>query len=400
MAAEARPAPAPSRFDQPAAQLPGHRRRIDRARNDLLFDAEGRRYIDLFSAHGATWLGHSRPAIAERVAAQLERVWLTGSLETEVFLEARQRVEGFFPASHRLAGLYSTGMEAAELALRIARVSTGRIGVVGFERSLHGKSLATAYLGWDNRDGIELPFLHRLPFVSAAKEDEILGRLEAALAGEPVSAVFVEPLQGSGGGWSASPEFYRAVRQLCSAHGSLLVFDEILTGFHRTGFPFFYESLGVVPDVVLVGKALGNGFPVSGVLVDERYPLLREMLPGSTYAGNPLAAAAVSATLEEMGRLDLPAAVARMERTITAHLEQLAGTGIAVRGRGALWVAELPAGMDLEAAVPRIWERGVSVGYTGQQLRILPPATIEPAHLETACAVVTEELLRAAGAGS
>ena len=392
--------PARGRADQEAAQLPGHRRRIDRARNDLLFDDQGKRYIDLFSAHGATWLGHGRPAIAQRVASQLERVWLTGSLETEVFLEARERVEGFFPATHRLAGLYSTGMEAAELALRIARVSTGRIGVVGFERSMHGKSLATAYLGWDNRDGIELPFLHRLPFVSTTKEEEILERLEGVLAKEPVSAVLVEPLQGSGGGWQASPGFYRAVRRLCSAHGSLLVFDEILTGFHRTGSPFYYDSLGLVPDIVLVGKALGNGFPVSGVLVDERYPVRREMLLGSTYAGNPLASAAVAATLAEMRRLDLPAAVARIERAIVAQLDRLAGTGIAVRGRGALWVVELPAGMDLEAAVPRIWQRGVSVGYTGQQLRILPPATIEPAHLETACAVVTEELLRAAGAGS
>lgn len=400
MAAELRPEAVARRADQEAAQLPAHRRRIARARNDLLFDAQGERYIDLFSAHGATWLGHGRPAIAERVAAQLEQVWLTGSLETEVFLEARARVESFFPASHRLAGLYSTGMEAAELALRIARGSTGRVGVVGFERSMHGKSLATAYLGWDNHDGLDLPFLHRLPFVPTAKEDEILERLEGVLAGEPISAVFVEPLQGSGGGWSASPDFYRAVRRLCSAHGSLLVFDEILTGFYRTGFPFYYDSLGITPDVVLVGKALGNGFPVSGVLVDERYPVRREMLPGSTYAGNPLASAAVAATLAEMTRLDLPAAVACIERTITAQLERLAGSGIAVRGRGALWVVELPQGMDLEAAVPRIWQRGVAVGYTGQQLRILPPATIEPAHLETACTVVTEELRRAAGAAA
>ncbi|HEY2155728.1 MAG TPA: aminotransferase class III-fold pyridoxal phosphate-dependent enzyme, partial [Isosphaeraceae bacterium] len=131
--------------------------RIARAEGDLLFDEEGRSYIDLFSAHGTTWLGHADRDVADAIARQLGRVWVTGGIETDVAAQARALVEGFFPPTHRLAALYSTGMEAAEFALRVARAATGRNGTVGFARSMHGKSLATAYLGWDDRDDVRPP---------------------------------------------------------------------------------------------------------------------------------------------------------------------------------------------------------------------------------------------------
>lgn len=223
-------------------------------------------------------------------------------------------IDGFFPASQGLCALCSTGMEAAEFALRLARVVTSRCGVVGFSRCMHGKSLATAYLGWDNGDGLDLHFLHRLPFVPQISEDQLLTRLEGVLRQGQVSAVFIEPLQGNGG-HRASPPFYREVSRLCRENGALLVFDEILSGFYRTGDPFFFSGLEVMPDVILIGKAMGNGFPVSGVVADKHSPLRREMLAGSTFAANPLAAA-VLATLRQLPSLDLPARAARIEQTI------------------------------------------------------------------------------------
>lgn len=368
------------------------RLRIERAENDILFGEDGRRYVDLFSAHGTAWLGHANRAIAAAIARQLERVWITGALETTVLAEARTMVEGFFPASHALAALYSTGMEAAEFAIRLARVVTGRTGVVGFEHSMHGKSLATAYLGWDNRDDVELPGFHRLPFLPRCSEDEILRRLEATLARGSVSTVFVEPVQGSGGSHMASPRFHESVFRLCRQHGALLVFDEILTGFYRTGTPFFFSGLAFVPDVVLIGKAMGNGFPVSGVVVDRRYPVRKEMLPGSTYAGNPLAASAVLETLRQIQSLDLPARVAGIERTIVETLGPAARKGIALRGKGALWVIELPPALDVEGVVLDIYRGGACVGYTARQIRVLPAATIEPGNLARACSLLAEAL--------
>lgn len=372
--------------------------RIARAENDTLITDDGRRYIDMFSAHGATWLGHGNRAITARIAAQLERVLVTGALETTVSAEARTMVESFFPVSHGLAELYSTGMEAAEFAIRIARVVTQKTGVIGFESSMHGKSLATAYLGWDNRDNVQLPGFHRLPFVQRASEDEILGRLEEALASQTVSAVFVEPVQGSGGGHMASKAFYEAVFRLCRANGALLVFDEILTGFYRTGTPFFFSDLALVPDIILIGKAMGNGFPVSGVVVDRRYPIRREMLPGSTYAGNALACAAVSGTLKQIRTMDLPERVARIEERIVAGLGGLKEIGVTIRGKGALWVIELPPGVDVESTVAGIYGAGVCVGYAGRQIRILPAATVEISNLTRACSVIADELVRGHGA--
>ncbi len=371
------------------------RLQISRGENDRLFHSDGRVWIDLFSGHGTTWLGHANPAIVGELVGQVERLWITGGLASAAQEEAAQLVESFFPESHYLAALYSTGMEAAEFAIRVVRQVTRRNGVVGFERSLHGKSLATAFLGWDNRDGVNLPGFVRLPFVSQCSETEIVSRLARTLSTGEISAVFVEPVQASGGGHRASPGFYRELGRLCSASGALLIFDEILTGFYRTGSPFLFSAAGVLPDVILIGKALGNGFPVSGAVINRRYTVTPSMLPGSTFSGNALAAAAVAATLRQMRSLDLPSKVAAIERTILARLAALREGNAILRGQGALWVVELPAGVDLEQLVVAIYRRGVAIGFTERQIRILPPATIDLDRLASACSIVRDEVQKA-----
>src|SRR6266581_54933 len=373
---------------------PMHPPRITKAENDILFAENGRSYIDFFSAHGTTWLGHCNKGIAARIAEQLANVWITGGLETAVHIEAKAIVESFFPSSHELVALYSTAMEAAEFALRIARVAKKANGVVGFEQSMHGKSLATAHLGWDNKDRLCIPDFYRLPFVQSCPEGEILKRLKGVLAKDPVSAVFVEPLQGIGGGYRASDQFYQEVSRLCLENDVLLVFDEILTGFYRSGPAFFFSELGFVPDIILIGKAMGNGFPVSEVVVNKKYPIQKEMLPGSTYSGNALASAATLATLQQMKSMDLPQRVSRIEKTIVDSFGPLEELGIACRGKGAMWIAELAPGMNIEEIVGNIVRRGVLVSYSRHQIRILPAVTIEPSNLEKACSVIKDELLR------
>jgi acetylornithine/succinyldiaminopimelate/putrescine aminotransferase len=366
--------------------------RIARAENDLLFDEQNGQLIDLFSGNGAVWLGHANRRINERIVCQLDKIWITGGLETNVHLEAIAAIERFVPSSHKVAALYSTGMEAAEFAIRMARVITGKPGVVGFEKSMHGKSLATAFLAWDNRDGVLLPQFHRLPFVSTLEEPEILERLEATLRDHPISAVFVEPLQGSGGGHSASDAFYREVFRLCKQFGTLLVFDEILTGLYRTGAAFYFSLLGFSPDILLLGKALGNGFPVSSVVVNRDYSVLPRMLPGSTYAGNPLAAAAVVATLAELERTGPFEKVAAIEKIIATAVSPLAQLGVMPRGRGAMWILELPPEADTQGIAAKLCSRGTFVSYAGRILRLLPAVTIVPAHLSAACDIVQETL--------
>ncbi len=291
------------------------------------------------------------------MTAQLQQVWITGGLPSGIYAEAKSLIETFFPSSHSVAGLYSTGMEAAEFAIRIGRSTTGRNEIVGFERSMHGKSMATAHLGWDNRDGLNAPWLHRLPFIHGQTEEQVLRRLEQTLEGGSVAAVFVEQMQATGGGHMASRRFYEETIRLCRLHGALTVFDEILTGFHRTGMAFLFCELCTMPDIVLIGKAMGNGFPVSGVVVRRDIAITPGMLPGSTFAGNPLAAAAVTGTLKQMKRLDLPGMVAAIEQIIVENLTEVRDLGIALRGQGAMWIMELAESMDAEAIVANIYRR-------------------------------------------
>jgi len=258
--------------------------------------------------------------------------------------------------------------------------------------------MATARLGWPN-DLVTLPDFHRLPYLPRFGEDAILEHLARVLANHPVSAVFIEPLLGSSGGYIPSRKFAQEISSLCANHGSLLVVDEILTGFHRTGPAFLYQDLGLTPDIVLIGKAMGNGFPVSGVVVNRRYSITGNMLPGSTYAGNPLAASAVLATLREMKRVDIAGMVAGIEQTIVTHLSDLRESGFALRGKGALWILELPPSMSVPDVMAEILRGGVIASPTANFIRLIPAATILPTHLTQACAIIREACLGRSGTG-
>jgi acetylornithine/succinyldiaminopimelate/putrescine aminotransferase len=373
------------------------RPRIVRAVNDLLYGHDGACYVDLFTAHGTVFLGHARPEIARAVQAQLASVWITGGLDTPVFERARAAIEALFPEQLRLAALYSTGMEAAEFALRLARCVTGRPGALGFAHSMHGKSLATSRLGWDNGDAVRTPDLHRLPLPAAEDEPQVLENVDALLQRGGIGAVFVEPMQGSGAGRMASPAFHGQLARLVRAHRALLVYDELLTGLHRTGVDFLYREFGVQPDVVLIGKALGNGFPVSAVVAAPGIVITPAMLPGSTYAGNALACAAAASTLEQLAALEVPARVQRIGPLMESALAPLAQAGIALRGRGAIWFIETDSEARAERAVVASYRAGVCVGYAGRQIRVLPAATIDPDRLVQACRVVTGAVLDAQG---
>lgn len=363
------------------------------AANDTLVASDGRHYLDLMSANGAAMLGHTRPDIGAAIASQLQKVWLIGGAPTPALRQASAELASWFPANYQMAGLYSTGMEAAEYALRVARKLTGRAGVAGFEHSMHGKSLATASLAWDNGDGLQIPGWHRLPFLPRCDERQAIAHLDAALATGNVGAVLIETLQGSGGGYMASTEFYAEVQQRVRASDALLVVDEILTGFYRTGVPFRFLQLGLGPDIILFGKACGNGFPVAGAMVERRHTLGPEMLPGSTFAGNPLACAAVTATLQAMRQIDLGQRTAAIAAVVQAQLGWLNDTpGFALRGQGALWVIEGPCRDRMDDAVQAIFDDGICVGQQGRHFRIMPAATIDLARLEGACRAIGARL--------
>jgi acetylornithine/succinyldiaminopimelate/putrescine aminotransferase len=359
------------------------------AQDDLLYTSEGETLTDLFTAHGTAWLGHGRAEVRAALARQLDAVWITGGIPTPAVQAMRARVAGFLPPGYVLASLASTGMEANEQALRIARVTTGRNGALGLAGAMHGKSLATATLAWDNGDGVAPAGFYRVAAGPGVDEAATLDAIDGALRAGAVAALYIEPVHGTSFGWEGSPGFYAAVRALAARHGTMLVYDEVLTGCHRTGTRFRCQAQGVAPDILTFGKGLGNGFPVAGVAVRSDIAILPRMLLGSTFSNNPLAAAAVDATLACLEALDPAALVGAIERTVLHHLGwAAAGPAPRMRGCGAMWVIALDTPQQAEACVQALRMAGVCVGFHGRQLRLLPSLTIAPARLERACAEV------------
>ena len=190
-----------------------------------------------------------------------------------------------------------------------------------------------------------------------------------------------------------SKTWYHDLFQLADQHGTLIIFDEVLTGFYRTGPAFFFEDLDVFPHLVLVGKSLGNGFPVSAVVIRKPLEVQSTMLPGSTFANNPLAAMAALATMREIQSTPMRKRVLEIEKTITSVLSPLREKGIRLQGRGALWILEFSPSVKIESILAATFSQGVAIGSAGHQIRLLPPITIEQNQLDWACHVLLDVII-------
>lgn len=357
--------------------------------NDVVCDANGNQYIDLFAGSGTVLLGHSNTAISNALAEQAQKAWSTGLILSDSRVRATELFESKLTEGYRLASFYSTGMEATEFAIRFARVTTDRPGFIGFENCMHGKSMAAAYFGWHNNN-VELPHFNRLPFLPATSEEQILNSVKDKLKNRDVAALFLELLMGSGGGHMVSEYLAQEIAQLCKTYGTLLVCDEIFTGFYRAGPKFLHEKLGLKPDVVITGKALGNGFPVSAVIIKDGFSIAPAMLPGSTYAGNALACAVITATLNEMDAQNIAHRVGVIEQTIVSSLSALSDIGFALRGSGALWIIQTHEAAQAKQLAMSLLTHGVIASAVGSYIRLIPPATIDEENLKRACQSVLE----------
>ena len=368
---------------------------VSHALGSWIHARDGRRMVDLVNGFGSVFLGHRHPAVVARVNAALNEVWACGRHATPALAEANARIAGLLPGTLAPAGLYSTGMEVAEFAIRIAVRHTGRREIVGFARSMHGKSVMSASMCWDNA-----PLRPReaaiLPFVADAPEAEILERLRERLRRRATAAVFVEPIQGSNGAHEASPAFYDAVVAACRESDTLCVIDEILTGLYRTGTRFYVDRLAAPPDVLLFAKAMGNGFPVSSIAVRRELPIDAGAMPGSTFSDHPLAGAAAAAVLGVMQETPIAERVRDVEHTVRDRFGALEGEGMTLRGRGTLWALELAGSRPLAPLQEAIGRAGVLVSAHGRHIRLLPGAMIEPDVLAEACDRILE-CCRAAG---
>jgi 4-aminobutyrate aminotransferase / (S)-3-amino-2-methylpropionate transaminase / 5-aminovalerate transaminase len=398
-----------------------------RAENAELWDVEGRRYIDFAAGIAVLNVGHSHPKIRAAVAAQLEQFSHTAFQVTpyESYIALAERLNALAPGkSPKKTILFTTGAEAVENALKIARFHTRRSGVIAFSGAFHGRTLATMTLTGKVQPykagfGPLLPEVFHIPYpmsyhgVSGADSLAALQQLfKSDVDPSQVAAIIIEPVTGEGGFYAAPAEFLRSLRALCTQHGIVMIADEIQTGFARTGRMFAIEHAGVEPDLMTVAKSLGGGLPISGLI--GKAEIMDSPGPGGlggTYAGPPLACAAAHAVLDVIAQEHLIERAqqcgATLMNTLRALQRKYPQIG-EVRGLGAMVAIELvrngrasePDADLTRALVQAAARRGLvilSCGVYANAIRFLAPLTISDALLseglgilEAALAEVTE----------
>ncbi len=395
---------------------------IARGENAEVWDVEGKRYIDFAGGIAVLNTGHRHPAIVAAVKAQLELYTHTcfQVLAYEPYVELAERINALAPGDFAKKTLFlSTGAEAVENAVKIARAYTKRTAVIAFTSGYHGRTLLTLGL-----TGKVAPYKTGFgPFpaeifhaqfpdvLHGVSIDDAIASVESIFKNDVeasrVAAIIIEPVQGEGGFNIAPPPFLQRLRELCDQHGILLIADEIQTGAGRTGTWFAIEQSGVEPDLITMAKSMAGGFPISAVV--GRAEVMDAPAPGGlggTYAGSPLSCAAALAVLDVFQKENLLQRSRELGERLTASLQGMAGKNkcIAdVRGLGAMVAIELCKGGDLKQpdaelakrVVAEATQRGLillSCGTNGNVIRILVPLTASDAIVDEGLAIIDAAL--------
>ena len=349
-------------------------------RGCYIYDVRGRRYFDAATGGGVFALGHAHPSVVEAVCAQAR----LGALSARVGivpsnLQLLHRLSALVPGNPQYGHIGSTGTEAVEAALKLARLTTGRPHFVGMEYGYHGMSIATVSVSGVPTSAFPtwMSDAHKIPFndIEAARR----------VIDESVAAVILEPIQWAAGCRAADIEYLRQLRQICTERGALLILDEIQTGLGRTGAWFYSERAGIVPDMTIIGKALSGGvMPISAVMYGEeihRAEAAQPLYINSTFAGNPLACAAALAALDYLERPEVLPRINAVSRRLEEKLEDLQRrfphivTGHSGMGLMRCLVTSSPAVGFLLSLILQ-FEQGVcmpALTYDQRTLRISPP---------------------------
>ncbi len=394
-----------------------------------LVDADGTRLIDFAGGIGVVNVGHCDAQVVRAIQEQAARLIHTciHVATYEPYVALCEKLVSILPhGGPTKAVLLNSGAEAVENAIKFARQATGRQAVLCYTEAFHGRTMMGMSLTSKTRYkvgcGPFAPEIYRLPFPNHFRDgggleleafvERELARLEEAfvnvVAASQVAAIIIEPVLGEGGFIPAPAAYLRGLREICDRHGIVLVFDEVQSGFGRTGRWAAYEHAGVIPDISTWAKSMGGGMPISAVL--GKADILDRAEPGTiggTYGGNPVACAAALATIARMEELDLNARGAEIGDRIRARFEVLQERSdlvADVRGLGAMIGMELcwdgdpgrPAGEAVTAVTAACRERGVLVlpaGPHGNVLRVLAPLVIDDDDLDRGLTAIEEAVL-------
>lgn len=337
---------------------------VSHAHGAEMWDVEGKRYIDFGGGIGCQNIGHRHPAVLAAVRDQLERFTHTCFQVSPYagYIELAERLNALAPGEGAKKSLFfSAGAEAVENAVKIARYYTRRPALITFTNGYHGRSymgmgLSSRMVPFKSGFGPFPTHIYRIPFtdpyhgVTLADTERALRSLfQSDVEADQVAAMICEPVQGEGGFNVADPEFLALLRRLCDRHGIVMIADEIQSGYGRTGKMFAMEHFGIAPDLTCVGKSMGGGLPLSGVV--GRADIVDSVPPGAlggTFGGNPLSCAAALAVLDVIEGEHLLEAGLKLGRHIDARLRRIAADPRFqcigdVRGLGCMNALELVA---------------------------------------------------------
>jgi 4-aminobutyrate aminotransferase len=397
---------------------------IERALNSEVWDVEGKRYIDFSGGIAVLNTGHRHPKIVAAIEAQLQQFTHTcyQVLPYESYVTLAERINKLTPGKHaKKTCFFSSGAEALENAIKIARASTGRPGIVAFAGAFHGRTIMTSAMtgkvspykigfGPFPAEIYHIPFPIDLHGVSVEDSINALHLLfKADIDPKRVAAIVIEPVQGEGGFYAAPPALMQALRKECDEHGILLIYDEVQTGFGRTGKLFAAEHYDVIPDIITMAKSLAGGTTLSAVC--GKAEVMDGPAPGGlggTYAGNPLAIAASHAVLDIIEEEKLVERANVLGAKLTARLKAAQAKVPAikdVRGLGSMIAAEFFDPVTNEPsmdAVKRVQQAALAEGLIlltcgvhGNAVRFLYPLTIQDEVFDEALDIIDRALAKA-----
>jgi len=357
---------------------------ISKAKGCYIYTSSGKSYLDFISGIAVSSLGHGHPKIIKALHEQIDRhlhVMVYGEYIQKPQLEFAQLLLDQLPDSMEQIYLVNSGTEANEGALKLAKKYTGRSKLVAFKNSYHGDTQGS--LSVTGRDIYRDPYLPLLPDVHFG---EFNSGLALDLIDDETAAVILEPIQGEGGIIPADKKWLASLRKKCNEHNALLIFDEIQSGFGRTGKLFAFEHYGVTPDILCMAKAMGGGMPIGGFVSSKQIfqtfkydPPLNHV---TTFGGHPVSCAAAHANLKELLEGNF---FNRAQEIETIMKSGLKGKGIKeVRGMGAMLGLELESVELTKHVVDYCFENEILLGWTlhsNQLIRLAPPLIISDEQL-------------------
>ncbi len=394
---------------------------IARGEGTFLFDQDGRRYLDFFGASGVNSIGHAHPRWVEAMSRQMSE-WTVGGFSSAARAEMLEALKRVLPPELDRVQLYSTGAEAVEAALRLAKSYTKKFEFLSFWNGFHGKTMGALALTDGEKRGLGpvAPGFHSTPYAYCSQcslrlkfpscefacVDQARERLKRDSA-DSLAAIIVEPIQGRAGNLVPPEGYLKELRRMADDHKALFIIDETLTGFGRTGRMFCSEYDGVKADIMIVGKGMGGGYPVTAVISSSKImaaaPYANPSHSSSSYGGFPLAARAVQATLDIFEREGLVENAGRVGGEIRTNLQSLVGKVpmvTAVQGRGLMIGIELgspdehrPLSKEqLGEVYKALARRGLLVMVSGSSIRLYPPLNVPSAVAAEACSILDEVL--------